>query len=93
MPFLFWHAIQDAVQRGLEILDFGRTDCDNSGLSEFKEHFGATRATVSYWRSPPHAPQLAAANTWKSRIVHNACAHLPDRALSTLGALLYRHVA
>lgn len=93
MPFLFWHAIQDAAQRGLEVLDFGRTDCDNSGLIEFKEHFGATRATVSYWRSPAHAPRLAAGNTWKSRLMHHACAHFPDCALSTLGALLYRHVA
>jgi len=93
MPFLFWHAIQDAVQHGLEVLDFGRTDCGNSGLIEFKEHFGATRATVSYWRSPAQSPTLVADNAWKSRVMHSACAHLPDRALSTLGTLLYRHVA
>lgn len=93
MPFLFWHAIQDAIRGGLEVLDLGRTDCDNLGLIKFKEHWGATRATVSYWRTPAQMPQPVTGKTWKSRIMRSLCTHLPDRALTALGALLYRHVA
>ncbi|MGJ5813857.1 lipid II:glycine glycyltransferase FemX [Paludibaculum fermentans] len=91
MPFLFWHAIQDAIQRGLEFLDLGRTDCDNPGLIRFKEHLGAARSTISYWRAPSSV--TSAGSTWTSRWIHTACTHLPDRALDALGSLLYRHVA
>src|SRR5262249_2914742 len=30
IPYLFWHAIQDATNRGMEELDLGRSSCDNS---------------------------------------------------------------
>jgi CelD/BcsL family acetyltransferase involved in cellulose biosynthesis len=90
MPLLFWQAIQDAISRGLEVFDLGRSDCGNEGLADFKERLGATRSSLTYWRSP--AQQPVSSEAWKLRLMHHACAHIPDRCLTMLGALLYRHI-
>ena len=52
MPFLFWRLIQDARARGFAELDLGRSDVDQPGLIAFKDHLGATRSTLTYYRYP-----------------------------------------
>jgi hypothetical protein len=93
MPHLIWCAIQDAIRCGLEELDMGRSNCDNPGLLTFKEHWGAARSVLSYWRFPADAPQPASDNTWKRRLARSACRSMPDICLTTVGTLLYRHIA
>jgi lipid II:glycine glycyltransferase (peptidoglycan interpeptide bridge formation enzyme) len=51
MPFLFWHAIQQAKAESLEEFDLGRSVTNNSGLIQFKDHLGADRTRLKYWRS------------------------------------------
>jgi hypothetical protein len=91
MPFLFWHAIQDAQARGFEELDLGRSDVDQPGLIAFKDHLGATTAKLTYCTWPerrtktPHDGLIARA----ARLV---VGHLPDAALDLTGRLLYRHL-
>ncbi|MBE0660627.1 MAG: GNAT family N-acetyltransferase, partial [Bryobacteraceae bacterium] len=52
MPYLMWRAAEDGVERGMEWLDLGRSDIGQSGLIAFKDHLGAERSLISYWRWP-----------------------------------------
>jgi CelD/BcsL family acetyltransferase involved in cellulose biosynthesis len=91
MPFLFWRAIQDAHARGFVELDLGRSDIDQPGLIAFKDHLGAARSTLTYFRYP--AKQIAAAQSgWMSRAARGVFAHLPDATLDLAGRLLYKHL-
>jgi hypothetical protein len=91
MPLLLWKAILDAKDRGLSLLDLGRTDADNPGLATFKERLGATPSTLTYvrWaeasrrisREGPHVPGAA-----------QVFARLPDELLVAAGKLFYRHM-
>lgn len=89
-PLLFWNLIQQAKAAGLEELDLGRSDVANTGLITFKEHWGAERSAVNYWRYP-----VQAASSNPERLINYArklISVAPDQALVTLGNLLYRHV-
>jgi hypothetical protein len=90
-PMLFWRAIQDAKDAGMEELDLGRSDLDNAGLITFKERWSATPATLTTWR----APAVIASPVFdhlKARLVKEVCAWLPDTVLTLAGRLLYRHI-
>ena len=87
---LFWNAIQQAKAIRLDELDMGRSDIANTGLITFKEHWGAERIAVNYWRYPLRA---ASSNPERLiRYVKRLISVAPDQALVVLGNLLYRHV-
>ncbi len=92
MPRLFWEAIQDAIRRGLEEVDMGRSGCDASGLVTFKEHLGAVSSSLSYYRAPFSGPKAVARGEWPRRFAMMACSHMPDRCLMAFGAFAYRHI-
>lgn len=91
MPFLFWQVIQDARARGFVELDLGRSDVDQPGLIAFKDHLGATRSTLTYYRYPARQRD-AARSDWMSRAARGVCAHLPDAALDLAGRLIYKRL-
>jgi CelD/BcsL family acetyltransferase involved in cellulose biosynthesis len=91
MPFLFWRVIQDARARGFDEFDLGRSDLDQPGLAVFKDHLGATRSTLTYFRHPAR-PRDAARGEWMSRAARGVCAYLPDAALDLTGRLIYKHL-
>lgn len=87
---LFWNAIQQAKANRFEELDLGRSDVSNTGLITFKEHWGAERSAVNYWRYP-----LRSASSNPERLIKYARTLIsvaPDQALVMFGNLLYRHV-
>jgi lipid II:glycine glycyltransferase (peptidoglycan interpeptide bridge formation enzyme) len=89
-PLLFWNAIQQAKADRLEELDMGRSDIANTGLIKFKEHWGAERSAINYWRYP-----LKSTSSNPERLIKYAkqlISIAPDQALVVLGNLLYRHV-
>ena len=91
MALLFWKTIQEARDKGLEELDMGRSGIDNLGLIAFKEHWGATGTTLTYWRYP--RPNLEVARgAWQKTIAHRLVRVAPDLALEAVGTLLYRHI-
>jgi len=91
MAFLFWKTIQEAKDKGLEELDMGRSDTDNLGLIAFKEHWGATGATLNYWRYPAPSPQVPR-SAWQKGIAHRFAQVAPDFVLEIVGTLLYKHI-
>ena len=90
MPFLFWKIIQDAKQRGAYELDLGRSDCDDSGLIAFKEHLGAHRSPLTYWRSP--AGTVAANGGRVMQSARRAFLRLPGAMRRPAARFLYRHL-
>jgi hypothetical protein len=89
-PLLFWKAIQEAKHLGMDQLEMGRCDLDNSGLAVFKERWGASRRSISYWtfpRQPLRTPSL-----WKNGLEKRTVSVLPDFALEAVGGLLYKHI-
>ena len=91
MPMLFWKAIQEGKQAGAEELDFGRSECDNTGLIAFKEHWSAERLPLTYWRYPGIAKPVLSEGR-KIRYAKRLFARLPDSVMALSGKLLYRHI-
>lgn len=90
-PLLFWRAIVDAKDAGMEELDLGRSDLDNPGLITFKERWSAVRTTLTTWRTPA----LIASSSFehfKTRLTKAVCTKLPDTVLTLAGRFLYRHI-
>ena len=91
MPLLFWRLIQESKASGAETIDFGRSDTDNEGLITFKDHWGSTKRTLTYYRYPAPKPVRAHSRS-DSRGVRQIFAFLPNSFLSLVGRLLYRHM-
>jgi CelD/BcsL family acetyltransferase involved in cellulose biosynthesis len=90
MALLFWRTIEEATAKGLEELDMGRSDVNNSGLITFKEHWGATRYPLSYWQ---YRSGTADGKTpMKVRGLPRIFSVSPEWLLITAGRLLYRHI-
>jgi hypothetical protein len=90
MPFLFWKAIEDAKNDGVQKFDFGRSDCDNAGLITFKDRWGSQRTELSYWRLPGWSAR--GHDQWKLKVVGPIFACMPDLFLAASGRILYRHL-
>jgi hypothetical protein len=91
-PALFWRAIRDAKAAGLRELDLGRSDLDDDGLQAFKDHLGASRRSLSYYRYSDHS-----ASRWGTRlapaVVRTAQALVPRAVQARAGSSLYKHFA
>ena len=94
-PFLMWHTIRDAKSQNAWKLDWGRSDLDNPGLIEFKDRWGTTRTTLTYYRHPGSDRQgdNASGKSWKMAIAKGVFSRLPDKILIQAGNLLYKHMA
>ena len=90
-PMLFWKAIKEAKEAGLEAFDLGRSDLDNQGLITFKERWSAVSSTLLTWRTPTITGSQSSEHI-KVRLTKEVCARLPDSVLTLAGRLLYRHI-
>lgn len=88
---LFWKTIQQAKHTGATQFDLGRSDCDNEGLVAFKEHWGAVRSSLTYWRVPG-GKREGTGRDWKMQIAKQLFAIVPDSVLTRAGKVLYRHM-
>ncbi len=87
---LFWRTIQEATHEGFAELDLGRSTVDNQGLIAFKEHWGARRATLKYWRFPER--RQPEESTWKNSLKSRLVDVAPDWCLVAAGKFLYPHI-
>jgi lipid II:glycine glycyltransferase (peptidoglycan interpeptide bridge formation enzyme) len=91
MPFVFWNMISDAKSRGIQELDFGRSELDNAGLIAFKDKWGAARHELVYTRDPLTQGKFSSekAQAGAAKFVFSRC---PDWMLIAAGNFLYPHV-
>jgi CelD/BcsL family acetyltransferase involved in cellulose biosynthesis len=93
---LFWRAIQEAKQEGLNVFDLGRSDSDNPGLITFKDRLGSERSTLKYFRLGQSGSAPAANSRpdgwWKTKFAKDLLSLLPDAALHSIGEILYKHM-
>jgi hypothetical protein len=87
---LFWQTIQEAKHQGFEELELGRSDTDNAGLIVFKDRWGASRRSISYWTYPPS--NSTSLPSWQKTVVRRVVSTVPDLALEAVGSLLYKHI-
>jgi Acetyltransferase (GNAT) domain len=92
MPYLFWHAIKDAIRNGFDEFDMGRSDCGNPGLLTFKERWRPTCTLLSYLRSPLGTCWPTPDTVARHALLQKVCRYMPDSCLMTLGKLSYRHI-
>lgn len=90
-PWLFWRAISSAKSKNANIFDLGRTERNNAGLLQFKNHWGHQPRPLIYWRYP-NSPPIDSGDDWKWKMAKKTFSLLPDRCLTILGRLLYRHI-
>jgi hypothetical protein len=91
MIALLWQAIQEAKDQGATDFDMGRSASDQTGLVSFKDHWGALRSTITYYRYPTMRSNNAV-DGWKGHMVKRFFAHAPAQVLTAAGNLLYRHM-
>jgi hypothetical protein len=91
MPFLFWKTIQEARAQGVQEFDLGRSEVENRGLVDFKEHLGAARSRLVYVRIDRHLSRPTAQD-WKVRALRRAFSHMPNPCLRLAGNLFYRYI-
>jgi len=86
-PHLFWQAIKDAKEQGFTEFDLGRSDVDNQGLLAFKDHLGARRQTLSYYRYSVQS----GSQRWVPAVAKTLYSLTPKNIQTRLGGRLYRH--
>jgi hypothetical protein len=95
MPFLLWTSIHAAKEEGLAVFDLGRSDCDATGLINFKDRWGASRSALMYYRFPGISAETSARSSgggWTERWPRKLFSHLPNPLFSLAGRLLYKHL-
>jgi hypothetical protein len=90
-PWLFWKAITAAKSNGATEFDMGRTQEDNPGLVAFKNHWVPRPERLTYWRYPSNSRPDGAAD-WKIQLAKTAFSIMPNRLLTKVGELMYRHI-
>jgi Acetyltransferase (GNAT) domain len=88
MPFLFWNVIQEAKGKGFDEFDLGRSDLDQAGLMEFKDHLGADRSQLKYFSTTPLKGHK---RVGQAGTLRKAFSHMPDAVQRAAGSILYRH--
>lgn len=88
---LMWKSIASEKERGAAWLDMGRVEPANTGLAQFKERWGASRADLVYLRSPAAAER--ASRGWASGVAKGVATRLPSPLLAAAGRYAYRHMA
>lgn len=91
MQFLFWDLIRDAKAREFIQLDFGRSECTNSGLVTFKDRWGTQRRQMNYLRYPSRSMSPDQGSSTFMLLGKKVFDRCPRSVLRLAGNLLYPH--
>jgi hypothetical protein len=92
MQFVFWDLIRRAKERGFVELDFGRSECSNTGLVTFKDRWGGNRQPLRYLRYPARPASPEGNSSALMDLSKKVFARCPHTVLRMAGNLLYPHV-
>jgi lipid II:glycine glycyltransferase (peptidoglycan interpeptide bridge formation enzyme) len=92
MQMLLWRSIENAKQQGLRSVDLGRSDCENVGLATFKDRWGSKRSALRYSRFAAGNGYFVSGHTWKEKAAKSMFFRMPDRILTSVGEMMYKHI-
>lgn len=92
MQFVFWDLIRKAKENGFTELDFGRSECSNTGLVTFKDRWGGRRQTIRYLRYPHRVAAPDGNPSIFMDLGKKVFSRCPQSVLRLAGNLLYPHV-
>lgn len=90
---IVWEIIRYYAKSGFTALDFGRTDPANTGLMHFKNGWGGSIRTISYYKYDlKEAAFMTGTNRYQhyGEVLFKRC---PIFFLKTVGSLIYRYMA
>jgi len=76
---------------GATKFDMGRTEGNNAGLLEFKNHWVPQPQLLVYWKFPD-CSSLDSVGGWRLKIARQVFSCMPNRILRIIGELFYRHI-
>jgi hypothetical protein len=88
---VMWEAIRRLVRNGFTNLHLGRTDCDDSGLLQFKRGWRADERVLRYHLINLNGEAMCLEKS-PFRVLSPIVKMMPLSALRVMGKLLYRHV-
>ena len=89
---VMWQAIQFLARTGAEKLHFGRTECENDGLRQFKLSWGTEEETIGYFRVDPSGRECLVSAPSDSGFHKKIFARLPLAVNRLAGAMIYPHL-
>jgi lipid II:glycine glycyltransferase (peptidoglycan interpeptide bridge formation enzyme) len=92
---LMWRAIEYAYEKSYRYFDFGVTNPENTGLVNFKRHWGSIETTLSYYYYPDihvHSVNSVSRANLIYRTYTGINKILPDFALKLASEILYRRL-
>lgn len=94
MHLLMWRSIEEAKHQGLHMVDLGRSDRASLGLAVFKRRWGGTHSILRYYRfaAARKGHFEPGGQDWKQAVASRVCSKLPDRVLTCVGEMMYKHV-
>lgn len=78
--------------RGYGSLCFGRTDCDNEGLRQYKKKWGTTETDIVYYRYDVVKDCFIEDCQERNRMMTTMLRQMPKPVLKAIGLLLYKHI-
>ncbi len=91
---LMWKAIQLAQERGCRIFDFGRTNCVNKGLAQYKTRWGTRKMALHYFIIPNvRKSEALIESSSRHAISRKVITRMPELVNRMSGELLYKHFA
>jgi hypothetical protein len=89
---VMWQAIQFLARTGAEKLHFGRTECENDGLRQFKLSWGTEEETIGYFRVDPSGRRGLAPARSNSGFHKKIFGRLPLAVNRLAGSMIYPHL-
>jgi hypothetical protein len=89
MDPILWTAIRWGCQNGFSVLDMGRTDIEDIGLSRFKQRWGAEKIPLTYTNLGSNPSTKINDTTWMP-ILKKTIKHSPTWIGRTIGEIFYR---
>ena len=91
---LMWKAIQLAQDRCCQRFDFGRANCANSGLAQYKNRWGTQKIPLHCLRMPNAQKCKALIESSNGHVLlKKIMMRTPEFVISMSGELLYKHLA
>jgi hypothetical protein len=92
--FLDWEAIRIAVQENFKFVSFGRTSIQNSGLIDYKRHWGTTaeHLLTHYYPKAGDETDKAREASWQYRLTRQMCARSPRPVYDLISKFIYHHL-